>query len=131
MEETSPDSEDYYFKNFTLFGYKKRFGTKKAVSLSQSSNLKIKLFTKDYDGNENEYAQFNLTNVEKIRKDPNFNENSKPKVSMEFEINSVDGIVLNDAQCRFNFTVEEKLDEEDLKRIDKDRERAKKRFEKD
>lgn len=51
LDETPQDSSDYYFKEFSLFPIKKRFGTKKSVNLSNTNNLKIVLYTKDYEGN--------------------------------------------------------------------------------
>ena len=39
LEETAPESENFFNKSLTLFNIKKRFGSKKQISFSFEQNL--------------------------------------------------------------------------------------------
>lgn len=119
LEEVPKDSDQYYYKAFTLFPFKKRYGTKKSVNFANKNNLKIDVFTVDYDGNQAPYAQFNLTNIDSVQKDTHYNSTVVPKVFLDFEISSIDGVTLEDAQVKFNYTFAEKMDEKELKKLEK------------
>lgn len=93
--------------------------------------MKVNLYTVDYDGNESKYATFNLTNIDKIEKDTHYNETTKPKVHLEFEISSIEGILLQEAQVKFNYTGKEKVTEKELKKIEKEKEKARKKAERE
>lgn len=56
LDQTEESSPDYYHKSFTLFPIKKRFGTKKSVNFANKNNVKVNLFTVDYEGNQTPYA---------------------------------------------------------------------------
>ncbi|KRX01822.1 hypothetical protein PPERSA_00532 [Pseudocohnilembus persalinus] len=130
-ENIKEGDAQYYQKSFTLFPYKQRFGSKKTVSFQTQENMQIKLFTIDYDGNEAPYAVYNLTNVDKIKNDKFYQENTQSKVSLEFEISGVDGFFLNQAVSKYNYTKRENLSEKELKKLEKDKVRKEKKQEKE
>lgn len=54
-----------------------------------------------------------MTNIDKIKKDKFFNETIKSKTHLEFELSSLDGVVLNEVETRFNYTTKEKLSDKE------------------
>lgn len=105
QQEVDPSDPSYLFKNTTLFGYKKRFGTKKQIILSPQNDLVVELFGIDPESNRFPLASYNLTNISSAYLgDKHYNSSIKLKLQLDFHIDSVEGVFLNEATINFNYT---------------------------
>lgn len=105
QEEVDPSDPTYLFKNATLFGYKKRFGTKKQIILAPQNDLIVELFGIDTENNRFPLASYNLTNISSAYlDDKHYNSSVKLKLQLDFHIDSVEGVFLNEANINFNYT---------------------------
>ena len=66
--------------------------------------LKLKY---DYTDEEVVFSRYALNDISKISSNKHYNESMPPKVHLEFYIDAVEGIVLEEAYCKLNYTEEE------------------------
>lgn len=105
LDEKTETDPEYVFKNVTLFSYKKRFGTKKQISLSPANDLRIELYATDLQSNTKPLVSYNLTNISRFySNDKHYNDTIKVKLFLDFEIDSVEGVTLQEASIKFNYT---------------------------
>lgn len=96
--------EEKFNKSLTLYPFKKRFGTKKQISFSYDKDLQIEMFIKNESGAQELFAQYNLTNISNLSNHEWFKEFGKPKIYLDFELNSLDVIFFEAADIRVNRT---------------------------
>ena len=89
VDETEDEAtEERFEKNTTLFTIKQRLGSKKALAFTHDKDLKVILYTKDSNGNEQVFSTYRITKVADYAQKRNEN-TTAPKVSLTFKLNNL------------------------------------------
>jgi hypothetical protein len=73
--------------------------------LSPTNDLRIELYSVDLDEQVKPLSAYNITNLTQFyANDKHFNETIKVKLYLDFSIDSADGVNLDEAFIKFNYT---------------------------
>ncbi|CAD8067693.1 unnamed protein product [Paramecium sonneborni] len=88
-------NEDDYHKEFSLFGYKKKYGSTRSLEFSYDKNLRLDIFV-EKDGQKSQLISYHLNNITNAT-ELNF---SKPDISLTFKATSNEFIKLESAEMK-------------------------------
>ncbi|EGR32714.1 hypothetical protein IMG5_073090 [Ichthyophthirius multifiliis] len=109
----NPEDGDDFSKETVLFGYKKRFGSKKVINFKHDKDIQLNIFTEDYEGNTMQLVKYNITNISSVFQNKKYQEFAPMKISLHFELGSIRVIDLSDVEASLNIT--QKLENDKVK----------------
>ncbi|CAK73410.1 unnamed protein product (macronuclear) [Paramecium tetraurelia] len=88
-------NDDDYHKEFSLFGYKKKYGSTRSLEFTYDKNLRLDIYV-EKDGQKSKLMSYHLTNITNAT-ELNF---SKPEISLTFKSTSNEFIKLESAEMK-------------------------------
>ncbi|EGR34515.1 hypothetical protein IMG5_009240 [Ichthyophthirius multifiliis] len=104
QEDKDGEENKSFQKETVLFQAKKRFGSRKTLTFKHDKDLKISLFTQDYEGNTQNLVSYIVNNITQITQNEKYQGFGKPKLSLMFELGSIKIVDMIQVNAALNIT---------------------------